>query len=110
MFTINGIVWQLRFVRTGSEYLRREDGTYTIGMTNALTHTVYLSNKLHGKMLEKVLAHELVHCIFFSYNIIVDSALEEKIAQWVSTYGRQVVYLLDDLMNALYSEKNENKI
>ena len=103
MFTINGTVWQLRFVRTGSEYLRREDGTYTIGMTNVLTHTVYLLDRLHGRMLDKVLAHELVHCIFFSYGIVVDGALEEKIAQWVSTYGREVVYLLDDLMQVMYN-------
>lgn len=28
---------------------------------------------------------------------------EEKIAQWVSTYGREVVYLLDDLMQVMYN-------
>ena len=101
IFTVNGIVWRIQFVNSNSFYLMREDGTQTIGMTNVITHTIYLSNRLHGTMLDKVLTHELVHCIFFSYDIIVDNDLEEKIAQWVSVYGREVVYLLDDLMTIL---------
>lgn len=105
MFVCNGIVWQIQFVNAGSRLLQRDDGTLTIGMTDGNTHTIYLSNRLHGRLLDKVLAHELVHCIFFSYDIVVDNDFEEKIAQWVSIYGREVVYLLDDLMQILYKAR-----
>lgn len=76
----------------------RADGTQTIGMTDGYNHTVYLANNLRGRMLDRVLSHELTHVILFSYGIEIDEVLEEKLAQWVSIYGRELVYLLDDLM------------
>lgn len=99
MFVCNGVVWQIRYVSAGSKYLRREDGTITIGMTDGLTHTIYLANNLHGRLLEKVLTHELCHVICFSYGLDLDDRLEEKIAQWVANYGKEVVYLLEDLLD-----------
>lgn len=101
MFNVNGIEWDIRFVNAGSKYLKRSDGTYTIGMTDGYTHTIYLARNLKGRMLDKVLSHELTHVILFSYGIEIDEELEERLAQWVSIYGRELVYLLDDLMDIL---------
>lgn len=100
-FEVNGIIWCVRFVNAGSIYLRRTDGTYTIGMTDGQTHTIYIARNLRGSLLDKVMAHELVHVIMFSYGIEIDINIEETIAQWVSNYGREVVYILDDLMRIL---------
>lgn len=101
-FIVNDIVWEIIFVRPNSIYLTRNNGTQTIGMTNGYNHTIYLANNLKGQMLDKVLSHELTHVILFSYGIEIDEELEEKLAQWVSIYGRELVYLLDDLMEILY--------
>lgn len=49
-------------------------------------------------MLDKVLAHELVHAFMFSYNIHIDIEEEEFIADWVSIYGRDLIYMLDRFM------------
>jgi hypothetical protein len=64
---------------------------------------VFLSNKLRGAFLRKVLAHELVHCFMFSYSIHIPIEEEEYIADWVATYGTDLIYLLDDLMRGIIS-------
>ncbi len=100
MVVINGVVWDIVFVNPNSEKLRRSDGSITVGMTENLDdfHTVYLSNVLHGKFLRRVLCHELVHCFMFSYSIHISMQEEEYIADWVATYGTELIGILDDLM------------
>lgn len=95
---INNIYWRIIFVNAGSKYLTRSDGSTTIGMTDGKTHIIYLYRGLKGYMLDKVLAHELVHAFMFSYNIHIDIEEEEFIADWVSVYGRELIYMLDKFM------------
>lgn len=101
MFEINGIQWDIVWVNPNSDNLRRSDGSITVGMTDWNTKCVYLSKSLKGAFLRKVLAHELVHCFCFSYNIEMDIDEEEFMADWISTYGTELVYLLDDLMQTI---------
>ena len=101
MFIINGIKWNIAFVSSNSKCLMRSDGSITVGMTDWYNKTVYLANGLRGAFLRKVLAHELCHCICFSYDISMPIEQEEYLADWVSMYGTEVIYLLDDLMHNL---------
>lgn len=63
--------------------------------------SVYVSNALRGDFLRRVMAHELCHCFCFSYNISMPIEEEEFMADWISLYGSDLVYLLDDLMNTV---------
>ena len=101
MFTINGIDWQIVFTNPFSDDLRRSDGTLTVGVTDMPKRSVFLSNRLKGVFLRKVLAHELCHCVCFSYNIHIPIEQEEFLADWVATYGTELIYLLDDLMQTM---------
>ena len=101
MFKINGIYWEVVFVNSDSQYLQRSDGSVTIGMTDGNSHTVYLNRHLRGRLLDKVLAHELTHVFCFSYDVYMNIEQEEFMADWISNYGRDLVYLLDDLMRQL---------
>lgn len=103
MFEINGIVWEIIYVNPFSNDLRRSDGTLTVGVTDMPKRVVFLSNRLKGAFLRKVLAHELVHCFMFSYDIHIPIEEEEFIADWVATYGTDLIYLLDDLMRNILS-------
>lgn len=67
-------------------------------MTDGRSHIIYIAQGLSGWFLDKVTAHELVHAFMFSYNIELDIDQEEFIADWVSRYGRDLIYLLDDIM------------
>lgn len=98
---INNIEWLIMFVQSGSIFLTRSDGTVTLGMTDGRTKTIYLDDNLRGSMLDRVLAHELVHAFMFSYDIHIDIEFEEYIADWISLYGRDLVYLLDNLMQKM---------
>lgn len=67
MFTINGIDWNLRLVRSHSPMLMRSDGTYTFGMTDRNTRDIYISNMIHGNFYDRVLCHELCHPMVTSF-------------------------------------------
>ena len=67
-------------------------------MTDGKTHTIFLYRGLQGYMLDKVLAHEMVHAFMFSYNIHIDIEEEEFMADWISVYGRELIYMLDRFM------------
>lgn len=95
---INNIFWRIQSAPAGSPKLRRSNGTYTIGMTDGARHIIYIASHLRGALLDKVMAHELVHAFMFSYDIQIDIDQEEFIADWVSRYGRDLIYLLDDIM------------
>lgn len=97
---INGIYWRIIYVSADSKYLTRSDGSTTIGMTDGKTHTIYLYRGLEGYMLDKVLAHEMVHAFMFSYDIHIDIEDEEFMADWVSIYGRELIYMLDKFMQS----------
>ena len=101
MFIINGIEWEIVFTSAYSTDLTRSDGSITVGMTDFNTKCVYLSNLLKGAFLRKVLAHELCHCFCFSYDISMPIEQEEFMADWISLYGTELVYLLDDLMGSI---------
>lgn len=101
MFYINGIQWNIVFVNNSSDKLRRSNGSITVGMADWNDKCVYMSNKLHGTYLRRVLAHELCHCFVFSYGVVMDIEEEERLANWISLYGTELVYLLDDLMQNL---------
>ncbi len=97
-FEVNGIKWKIKYVNPFSDDLRRSDGSLTVGMTDWEKRSVFLSNRLTGALYRKVLAHELVHCFMFSHSINISISEEEFIADWVATYGTELIYLLDDLM------------
>lgn len=101
MFTINGIRWHISFVEPYSNYLRRSDGSLTVGVTDFPKKTVFLSNLLKGTFLRKVTAHELTHCFCFSYSIVLDIEEEERMADFIATYGEELIYLLDDVMSQI---------
>lgn len=100
-FTVNNQEWNLVFVKPNNSCLMRSDGSITIGMTDNNTKIVYINNRLNNYMTDKVLAHELCHVFCFSYDIYMPIEQEEYLADWISRYGRELVYLLDDLMQTL---------
>lgn len=101
-FVINGIVWDVYFVSPYSSYLRRSNGSYTIGMTDGLTNEIFIDDNLDEHMYERVLCHELVHAMSFSYNLYLDIDTEEYICSYVEVYGRDTIQLLDYLLSKYY--------
>jgi hypothetical protein len=105
MFNCNDKTWNIAFVEPYNDNLKRSDGSRTVGVTDNNTKTVYLSNLLRGKFLDKVLCHELVHVASFSYDCSIDIETEEIIADFMSLYGREIIYLADDLMKSIMERR-----
>lgn len=104
MFSINNIDWNVQFVPANSSYLRRKNGTTTVGMTDGNTMTIYLSDNLYGKMLKKVVTHELCHCVTISLGIYMDIMQEEQLADFIATYGENILKLSDEVYQRIQQE------
>lgn len=101
MFYINGIMWKLAFVPANFPLLQRANGEYTIGACDNLTRTIYINENLTGRLLRKVLCHEITHAAMFSYNVNLSIAQEQLVADLISTYGDEVIYITNKIFTKL---------
>ena len=54
-----------------------------------------------GKLLKKVLCHEITHAAMFSYNVQLTLEQEQLIADLISTYGEEIVYITNKIFTKL---------
>lgn len=101
MFDINGVEWEIYFVPPYSPWLRYNDGSYTVGMTDRDMQEIYLSDELYGEYLENVLSHEICHAAAMSYGVDMDAQDEECMCQFVERHSDEVNYLTDELLGQL---------
>ena len=102
MFQINGETWFIKFVRPDCLIFRMPNDKYTIGVCEDKTKTIYLSNRLRGNLLKKVLCHELVHAAMFSYNVELDLEQEELLANLIATYGEEIIQKTNEIFRRLH--------
>ena len=76
------------------------NGEYTIGVCDDNTKTIYLAETLEGKLLKKVLCHEIVHAFMYSYMIDLTYEEEEQMAEVFSLYGKDIIFYT----NAIYED------
>ena len=97
MFLINNVYWKLAFVNADFPLLRKSDGFFSIGACDNLTRTIYINNTLTGKLLKKVLCHQLTHAAMFSYGILLSYQQQELVADLISSYGDEIVYITNKI-------------
>ena len=100
-FTVNNHTWRLQFVRPSSENLRRSDGSYTFGVTDNSVKTVFVMENMSDYMTDKVILHELSHVHALEYDYSIPIEVEEIVCDFLSLYGRSVVYMADDIMSKI---------
>lgn len=100
-FTVNNQEWEIVYCKSNSDELRRSDGSITLAVTDNNTKCIYVNNKLNGYIFDKVLGHELTHVFAFEFGYYIPIDVEEIVADFMSLYGRKIIYLLDDLMEML---------
>lgn len=103
--TVNNKQWKIIFVNPNNRNLINNQGLYTLGMTDNKLRCVFLSNKLYGELLYKVLCHELCHVYAFSYNIKMSIDDEERLAQFISEYGKSIISDTDYLLEVLFNNR-----
>lgn len=101
MFIINNIQWKLAYVASDFPLLQRMNGDFTIGACDNLTRTIYINNTLTGKLLRKVLCHEITHAAMFSYNVNLSIEQQELVADLISTYGDEIIFITNKIFSKL---------
>lgn len=82
-FAMNGRLWQISFVDPNCKVLVDRTGTRTLATTDPRTNRVYLSNRLYGQQLVKVLIHEISHCALISFDLLNDIHKMTKQQYWI---------------------------
>ena len=98
IFQVNNHIWRLKFVKPSSRNLLRSDGSWTFGVTDNNVKTVFLLENMPDYMTDKVLMHELCHTHAIEYNYYMPIEVEEIVCDFMSLYGRSVVYMADEIM------------
>lgn len=101
MVNINGESWRCVLVSPTHSALKRSDGGYTFGACDDLEKTIYIRYDLNEHYFQKVLCHELTHAAMFSYNIDLDPAQEEILADLIATYGQEIIHMTNLLFKRI---------
>ena len=102
MVNINGEGWDVFLVPPSHQGLQRSDGSWTIGMCDDGSKTIYISDAIEDRtLMKKVLCHELTHAAMFSYDVNLTYEQEEIVADIISTYGQEIVHMTNLIFNRL---------
>lgn len=118
---MNGYFWEIETVSPDSDLLIDRTGKKRVATTDPNTFKVYLSTSLltTKPFLNRVLVHELGHCVIFSYDLFDEIhkmvypeywvEAEEFICNFIADYGLAVFniaesYLGDYAINIIPKE------
>ena len=82
-FYMNGFHWNVRWANPTDPILIDRTLTKTVAVTDPDTMTIYLSNKLCGGFLTRVVLHELSHAMMISYGYLEQIHRYCKKRHWV---------------------------
>ena len=107
-FYMNGYRWQVIFVDPEDSRLMDRTETQRVATTDPNTLCIYLSDELEEPFLRTVLAHELSHCVMFSYGLLHDIHMmvdprywiraEEWICNFLANYGERIFSLTNEIL------------
>ena len=107
-FFMNGMLWSIRFVNPNSDILIDRTLSKTVAVTDPDTMTIYLSNKLCGGFLTRVVLHELSHAMMISHGYLEQIhryckkrywiEMEELIANLIADRGYEIFQRAYDIV------------
>ncbi len=84
---INGFKWKVHFVSQTHDELTDEDGVPSLyGVTLMRECEIYIDGDLPMGLMEKIVTHELVHAVAFSYDVNLDNVNEEQMCDFIGTF------------------------
>lgn len=86
--------------------LKRSDDSFTLGSCDNNNKTIYISDNLNERYQWKVVCHEIVHAVMFSYDINLNQKQEEVLADIIATYGKEIVSFTDNIIQQIKNWEN----
>lgn len=105
MFNINGYDWQVYLVSANHPMLTLSNGSWTFGVCDHNTLSIYIYEDLNEDQFYRVLAHEITHAAMFSYGIFLTYEQEELVADLVGTYGDEIIDNTNYVFNKLIQKR-----
>lgn len=88
---INGLDWNVFFVDKTHEELVGEDGEQNAyGIALLREGEIYIDDSLPKGLMRKIVTHELIHAVAFTYSVDLDNADEEQICDFVATHFEEL--------------------
>lgn len=100
---INDIEWNIVFTNN-TEELQRSDGSVTFGVTDVNLLEIFIWSSLRGRMLRKVMIHELSHAFIFSYGYFLTLEEEEFLCSFIDTYAEDIISYTDSILTEAFEE------
>ena len=82
-FYMNGFHWNVRWTDPTDPILVDRTNVLTCAVSDPETMTIYLSNKLCGEFLTRVVLHELSHAMMYSYHYLDEIHRYCKKRYWI---------------------------
>ena len=101
MFKINDSVWRILLVSPNHPQLQRSNGSYAIGACDKDTGSIYINEELEGPLMKKVICHEVAHAAMFSYDIYLEPAQEEILADLIASYGHEIISMTNKIFSRI---------
>lgn len=102
LITIHGIKWAVFFVDKTDEHLVDESSEQdAYGITLMRECEIYIDNGLPKGLMRKIVTHELVHAIAFTYSVELDELDEEQICDFIATHFNELKTLRKAVLKAL---------
>lgn len=100
-FRVKSSIWKIELKNPKSNLLLRSDRRRSKAVADNNTKTIYIADNIPPFMQWKVICHEIVHVFCFEYNVVMPIELEEKLADFISSVGDDIVYLTNHIFIAL---------
>ena len=98
---INNIEWDIIFTNNTDD-LKRSDGSVTFGVTDVNVLGIFIWSSLRGRMLRKVMIHELSHAFIFSYGYFLTLEEEEFLCSFIDTYAEDIISYTDSILTEAF--------
>lgn len=99
---INGFEWKVHFVSETHDELTDGNGEPSLdGVTLLRTCEIYIDGDLPRGLMDKIVTHELVHAIAYSYDVDLDNVNEEKMCDFIGTYFETIKLHRDIILGKL---------
>lgn len=99
---INGLKWRVFFVDKTHEDLTDEDGEQNAyGISLLREGEIYIDDGLPKGLMRKIVTHELVHAIAFSYSVNLEQADEEGFCEFAAAHFDELKTLCKAILKSI---------
>lgn len=93
---INKYTYEIIETKADDLAVRDDKGNLCFGLTNYLSHKIFLLKDVSKARLKATLIHELTHAFIEAYGFVYNETLNnEQVCEFVALYGADIIKIAD---------------